>query len=124
MANRGAVKGFTVVELLVVIVVISILTAITVVSYTVITDRAKLQTAKTDAQTIATRLNKTKADTGSFPTTQASFNTLGITQSTQSTFTYVYNSTAGTYCVTATNATKYKAYVTSVNLEAVEGTCP
>jgi Tfp pilus assembly protein PilE len=45
--------GFTIVELLVIIVVIAILVSITVVSYTMITDNAKHKTVETDAQGIA-----------------------------------------------------------------------
>jgi len=50
-------KGFTIVELLVVIVVIGILAAITIVSYTGITARANTSSAKANAGTVLERLN-------------------------------------------------------------------
>jgi prepilin-type N-terminal cleavage/methylation domain-containing protein len=115
-------QGFTVVELLIVIVVIAILASITIVSYASVTNRAKLQTAKTDAQTVATRLNKYKADNGNYPTSQTAFNSAGLTGSTKSTFAYKYTSTP-TYCIAATNS-GYTAYVTNTSLIPVEGVCP
>ena len=45
-------RGFTIVELLIVIVVIGILAAITIVSYTGITQRANTATAQSTAQTV------------------------------------------------------------------------
>lgn len=45
-------KGFTIVELLIVIVVIGILAAITIISYTGITTQANVNTARANAQAI------------------------------------------------------------------------
>jgi len=45
-------EGFTIVELLIVIVVIGILAAITIISYTGITTQANINTAKANAQAI------------------------------------------------------------------------
>ena len=66
-------NGFTIVELLIVIVVIAILAAISIVSYTGIQNRAK----ETSAQTLASQVAK-KADIyytikGVYPTTLADF---------------------------------------------------
>jgi prepilin-type N-terminal cleavage/methylation domain-containing protein len=66
-------RGFTIVELLVVIVVIGILAAITIVSYTGVTTRAKNAQAASNAaaaQSVAEAIN---ADTGSYPATAAAF---------------------------------------------------
>ncbi len=59
-------KGFTIVELLIVIVVIGILAAITIVSYNGIQNRAKVQTVNTDLSQLAkaitvARINESKA---------------------------------------------------------------
>lgn len=75
-ANRD--RGFTIVELLVVIVVIGILAAITVVSYTGITTKANTAANKQDASSVVTSALAYHADNNStFPTTltTAGFNT-------------------------------------------------
>ncbi len=75
--KRAKVKqsGFTIVELLIVIVVIGILAAITIVAYSGITARAngaKAQTNGANTQKVAEAMN---ADNGYYPATAASFAT-------------------------------------------------
>lgn len=120
--NRSlkANKGFTIVELLVVVVVIGILAAITVVSYTAVTNSAKKQTVKTDALTIASQLNKYKADKGSYPTTLAD---LPSSSGINSTFQYHYDATTGSFCLTA-SVKGASAYVRSGSSLTTEGGCP
>lgn len=67
-------KGFTIVELLIVIVVIGILAAITVVAFTGVQNRANDTTVKSDIRGIAKQLELYKADNGVYPagTTQMS----------------------------------------------------
>jgi prepilin-type N-terminal cleavage/methylation domain-containing protein len=60
-------QGFTIVELLVVIVVIGILASITIVSYTGITQRANTATAQSTAQTIVQKAEIYNAETGHYP---------------------------------------------------------
>lgn len=117
--SKHRMGGFTIVELLVVIVVIGILAGITIVSYTAITNNAKKQTAKTDAQTMAAQLTKYKSENGTFP---ADLSSLSNTLSVDSTFQYTYDSTAGTYCLTA-SVEGASAHVRSGNSNAQEGGC-
>jgi len=66
-------RGFTIVELLVVIVVIGILAAITIVSYTGITAKANTTKALSNAQSAQTVIEIMAADnSGSYPVTAAS----------------------------------------------------
>lgn len=112
--------GFTIVEILIVIIVIAILATITALSYSAITDNARKQTAKTDAQTLATQLNKYKADKGAYP---ADLTPLATPSGVSSTFQYSYDATAGAYCITA-SVKGASAFVKSGSITAQEGGCP
>lgn len=118
--SRTAQRGFTIIEILVVIMVIAILTALTIVSYTAVTDQAKKQTVKTDAQAIAAQIGKYKADKGSYPT---DLSTLPDNRGISSTFQYTYDATAGSYCVTA-SVKGASAYIKSGSSLTQEGGCP
>jgi prepilin-type N-terminal cleavage/methylation domain-containing protein len=60
-------QGFTIVELLVVIVVIGILAAITIVSYNGITARANTASAQTAAQGVVQKIEIYNAEHGAYP---------------------------------------------------------
>ena len=62
-------SGFTIVELLVVIVVIGILAAITVVSYTGISNKAIISSLQLDLSSASKQLKMFNVDNGYFPTT-------------------------------------------------------
>jgi len=71
-----AEKGFTIVELLIVIVVIGILAAIVIVAYTGITNTANTNKAKANAASVQKVAETMNADeTGSYPGTVAAFST-------------------------------------------------
>lgn len=60
-------KGFTIVELLIVIVVIGILAAITIVAYNGVQGRANDTAVQSDLKNFATRLSMYQVDNGSYP---------------------------------------------------------
>ena len=63
---RGS-HGFTIVELLIVIVVIGILATITIVAYNNVTDRARTSSAQAAAKTVVNKAAVYQAETGSYP---------------------------------------------------------
>jgi general secretion pathway protein G len=73
--NQG---GFTIVELLIVIVVIAILAAITVVAYNGIQNRANDTTIQSDLQNIAKKLELYKVDNGVYPAGPTQLSPLGL----------------------------------------------
>lgn len=60
-------KGFTLVELMMVIIILAILTGIAVPSYMVLRDRARTAAAKAELMNIATALGIYEADYGGYP---------------------------------------------------------
>ena len=75
--------GFTIVELLIVIVVIAILAAITIVSYNGITSRANTTSAQASATSMMKKLEAYYAEEGSYPPTLAALTGAGSDKSYQ-----------------------------------------
>lgn len=70
--KRAHESGFTIVELLVVIIVIAILTAITIVSYAAVQNASKESVTQQDLATFGKIMTRYKADTGSYPSDTSS----------------------------------------------------
>ena len=66
-------QGFTIVELLIVVVVIAILAAITIVSYNGITSRANASSAASNIETVQKIAEAYNSDAGRYPGTKAQF---------------------------------------------------
>ena len=69
MRSLSRQTGFTIVELLIVIVVIAILAAITIVAYNGIQARAKDSRVQSDIQSVAKKIELYAVDNGSYPST-------------------------------------------------------
>lgn len=67
LTNRNAQKGFTIVELLIVIVVIAILAAISIAAYTGIQDRGRNSAAASTAAQVEKKAKSFHAVKGSYP---------------------------------------------------------
>lgn len=119
-------RGFTIVELIIVLVVIGVLVAITVVSYNSVRTRANEQAVSSDIVSTATSLSKYKADNSTFPSTQALFNSdiKKANTSGATTYTYTYYSPSATYCLTATRQ-NLSYYLYSTDTQPTKGSaCP
>lgn len=94
-------RGFTIVELLIVIVVIAILAAITIVAYTGIQGRAYDSTVQSDMRQSYLKVQQYVIETGQVPTSQSDINALlSVTRSA-----YGGGGNFYIYCrVTSTNA--------------------
>ncbi len=116
--RTGMQRAFTIVEVVIVITVIAILSAIVYVSYTAVLQASREETVKADAQTIGAALNKYKSEQGVYP---SSLEALGV-KTAGSTFQYTYNATAGSYCVTA-SVRGASVYVQSGTIKTTPGGC-
>lgn len=117
---RKRSRGFTIVELLIVIVVIAILAAITVIAFTGMQIRAEESKLQADLKNAATQLAIDYADTGTYP---ANYDNLPKNEGT----TYQYDLINGGtgYCITATSSRNGVPafHTTSTNQTPQEGTC-
>ena len=117
-SNRPA--GFTIVELLIVVIVIAILAAITVVAFNGIQTRAIKSTL---AHSISSTINRIEADKvvrGTYATTLA--NLKESTDSNTSDVTYQYTSDGNTFCLTATLKV-FAMHASSQNKQSEDGVC-
>lgn len=115
--KKAAQKGFTIVELLVVIVVIGILAAITMVSYSGVTTKAKSTAAQSNAASVRSVIetyyadNGTNAGNGTWPTTAASVNTYSATSTALAKLPGGITLSGGTEALTTANGTTTITYM-------------
>ena len=108
MIRVRASRGFTLVELLIVIVVIAILAAITIVAYGGVTSRAQAATLQSDLSQAKTFLEGYLAQNGTYPADLPTAHSAGLKISSGDTLTYTVNNSVNpaTYTLTATNSTQ------------------
>jgi prepilin-type N-terminal cleavage/methylation domain-containing protein len=118
-------RGFTIVELLIVVVVIAILAAITIVSYNGIQNSARSSALTAELAQVAKKLELAKiADSsGAYPLTLADAN---VVAPSNTTLTYSssasYPAAPATYCLTATSDGRTSHIATAGSV--VDGPCP
>lgn len=107
MKRRQAQHGFTIVELLIVIVVIGILAAITIVAYNSIQERARTSSVSSALSQAAKKLAVYQVDNPDlYPADKTALSAIGIQDSSSVTYQYTRTaSTPNTYCLTATTGT-------------------
>ena len=115
-------RGFTIVELLIVIVVIAILAAITIVAYNGIQGRAYSSAVQYDLNAIAKNLEIYKLDNGTYPPSNPGLISMKVKVSGGSyavgmyrNLVYCYDSTNDQYTLSATSKSEAHYYIASVN---------
>lgn len=109
-------SGFTIVELLIVIVVIGILAAITIVAYNGITQQAVIASVSSDLKGAAKQLAIDQTLNSAYPTTVAAANNgAGLKASPGTTYQYAVNNTANPqiFCLIATSSSSTSYFITS-----------
>lgn len=116
-------RGFTIVELLVVIVVIGILAAITIVAYNGITRQATDASLKSDLRNAASALEVDKTLSGSYPSNASSSGDgQGLKSSGTNVLTYVLKPYG--FCLVASSPSTPKSYIlSSATGQISDGTC-
>ena len=89
-------RGFTIVELLIVIVVIGILAAITFVAYNGIQNNARIATLQSDLSGASKTLEIANIDDGAYPVNLAS---AGLQSSANTTLQYTVGTDPAVYCL-------------------------
>lgn len=114
--------GFTIVELLIVIVVIGILAAISIIAYNGIQGRAQASAVSSALDQTNRKLALYAVDNSAYPPDLA---TAGINNSGGTSYQYSFNNAVSpqTYCVTATDGTTSYFASSTANIPA-SGGCP
>lgn len=120
-------SGFTIVELLIVIVVIGILAAITIVAYNGITQKAAVASLQSDLNSASKQLAIDQVNNSAYPATLAAANNgVGLKASSNNTYSYIVNNTISPayYCLGEANTTSSLTYfVTSTSSAPQVGGC-
>lgn len=120
--SRTIQKGFTIVELMVIIVVIAILATITIVSYDAITDNAHREALSADLQTMRSRLIKYESDNGAYPS-NANFPTAIQQENTTGDTEYDYIYGTDDFCLEG-QYDDIRLHITFSNSKPDDGGCP
>jgi len=114
-------RGFTIVEMIIVVIVIGIIVAITVVSYSSITTSSNQQTLQTELKGVASKLTRYKADNGGYP---ALLSDINVSNTSTITYTYTYGSVSDGYCLVSAGYSM-SFYITNIDSTPKSGTtCP
>jgi prepilin-type N-terminal cleavage/methylation domain-containing protein len=122
---RGARPGFTIVELLIVVVVIAILAAITIVAYNGITNRAKESAAQATAKQALTKIQSFAVENSDAYPTEAQLSSIGLSTTSGVSYQYRVDNSVNprTFCLTVTN-NNVSYFVSNSTASPAKGSCP
>jgi len=120
-------KGFTIVELLIVVVVIAVLAAITIVSYNGITTRAKETASRSDLANFAKKVELFSADNGRYPTSASELTTLNYSltrehvKAVSFNAVYCYSADGSAYALQILTTSDRRLYVSGGTIQEYTG---
>lgn len=127
--SKNTIQGFTIVELLIVIVVIAILAAITIVSYNGIQNRAYDTTVQSDLNTLMKKAGLFHAEEGRYPTSvneiigfKASKSAYATTPATEFNLTTCFQTNGSNFAAIALSKSGKKYYFVSTSGSILEQT--
>ena len=126
LTDKQRQNGFTIVELLIVIVVIAILAAITIVAYNGIQTRAQAATIQADLSAVVkkTELYKINGDSNLYPNSMAELGTAGLSFS-KSAYTWVlYCTDTTSYIYAARMINTSRWWIAGSSTAVTESTAP
>jgi len=119
--RRSRPRGFTIVELLIVIVIIAVLAAITIVAFNGIQARARASAVSAALNQASKKLELYSIDNGGYPAALAD---AGVTNANDITYQYTAGTAPSvTYCTTATQGTT-SYYISDTTKTPTQGGCP
>lgn len=118
-AKHKQQSGFTIVELLIVIVVIGILAAITIVAYNGVQKRAQGSAASSALSQSAKKLALYQVDSGIYP---ATLSDAGVSANGNVSYQYAQTNAGTGYCITATSGNV--SYKITESTQPTAGACP
>ncbi len=120
MINLGNNKGFTILELLVVVAVIGVLAAVSVMAFTGLQRRANESAAATAIENAAKKLDVYKVTNRFYPN---SLNDAEVQDYNSTSYQYTLRNDGLYYCLTATTS-KTSMFGNSISTEPERGGCP
>ena len=112
--------GFTIVELLIVIVVIGILAAISVVAYTNVSSKARVSALSSALSQASKKLELYRTENGNYP---AGLAVVGIASDSSAAYTYTATDGNANYCLTAVSGDISYSLNNSTRTSPTEGGC-